>query len=52
MDLSIGDRVHHVDYPPSKATVVSFPAPWRVLVRWESTGRTSEENACLIELDN
>ncbi|MEV0444053.1 hypothetical protein AB0I84_18800 [Streptomyces spectabilis] len=51
MEYGLGDRVHHMDYPPSTATVVSFPDPWRVVVRWESTGRTSEENASLIELD-
>lgn len=49
MTYGIGDRVHHVDGPTETATVVSFPAAFRVLVRWESTGRASEENASLIK---
>ena len=52
MNYEIGDQVHHVDYPTSAATVVRFPAPFRVLVCWENTGRTSEESVYLIERHN
>jgi hypothetical protein len=50
INFSIGDKVHHVDYPPSTATVVRFTGFYRVLVRWDKTGRTSEENASYIAL--
>jgi hypothetical protein len=52
LGYGVGDRVHHVDYPPKSATVVAFTGFYRVLVKWESTGRTSEENASLMALTN
>jgi hypothetical protein len=52
LGYSVGDRVHHVDYPPKSATVIRFTGPYRVLVKWESTGRTSEENASLMAPTN
>ncbi len=48
MSYGIGDKVHHVDSPEATATVVRFPAAFRVLVRWDSTGRESEEDVYLM----
>ncbi|MEU3729948.1 hypothetical protein AB0E81_11145 [Streptomyces sp. NPDC033538] len=49
MDYGIGGTVHHVDNPERTATVVRFPAAFRVLVRWDDTGRESEEDVYLME---
>jgi hypothetical protein len=52
LGYTVGDRVHHVDYPPTVGTVVRFTGYYRVLIQWEDTGRTSEENASLIARTN
>jgi hypothetical protein len=48
MNYTTGDKVHHADSPERTATVVRFPAPFRVVVRWDGTGRESEENGDLM----
>lgn len=50
MNYTVGDKVRHVDDPERRtATVVRFPAPFRVVVRWDSTGRESEVSVDLME---